>query len=177
MVWTSPMTAVAFEPFSAAEFNTHVRDNLLETEAAKATNAGSYLVSTGLHTVDWRRAVNDNTQSTTSTSSTSFVTLSPDIWVQVNTGTTALVIVSAALWNSTGDVAAMSHMVTGATEISATHDWSLINEQNNTQVLQMCHAHLHTNLTPGLNTFRAQYQAPNGGTASFTRRHITVLPF
>lgn len=36
MVWTPPMTAVNGDPFSAAEYNTHIRDNLLETMPAQA---------------------------------------------------------------------------------------------------------------------------------------------
>lgn len=36
MVWTPPMTAVNGDVFTAAEYNTHVRDNLLETLTAQA---------------------------------------------------------------------------------------------------------------------------------------------
>lgn len=39
MAWTAPMTASANGTLTAAQFNTHVRDNLLETETAKATAA------------------------------------------------------------------------------------------------------------------------------------------
>lgn len=37
MTWTTPMTAVANALLTASQFNVHVRDNLLETEAARAT--------------------------------------------------------------------------------------------------------------------------------------------
>lgn len=39
MAWTAPLTAALNGTLTAAQFNTHVRDNLLETEAAKATAA------------------------------------------------------------------------------------------------------------------------------------------
>lgn len=36
MVWVPPMTAIAGEPLTAAQFNTHIRDNLNETATSKA---------------------------------------------------------------------------------------------------------------------------------------------
>jgi len=37
MAWNTPMTAVENSLLTAAQFNVHLRDNLLETEAARAT--------------------------------------------------------------------------------------------------------------------------------------------
>lgn len=41
MVWSAPMTAVENTLLTASQFNVHVRDNLLETEAARATTGGA----------------------------------------------------------------------------------------------------------------------------------------
>ena len=65
MAWTAPMTAVANAVFTAAQFNTHVRDNLLETAPAKATTTGGYFVATGTNTIVQRVAsVASNASST-----------------------------------------------------------------------------------------------------------------
>lgn len=47
MTWTAPMTAVERAIWSSAQWNAHVRDNLLETMAGRATTAGRHFVSTG----------------------------------------------------------------------------------------------------------------------------------
>lgn len=47
MAWTAPRTWVSGETLTAALMNTHVRDNLLETSAAKVTTAGDITYATG----------------------------------------------------------------------------------------------------------------------------------
>lgn len=51
MAWTTPMTAVEREVFTSPQWNSHVRDNSLETMAGKATTAGRYFVSTGANAI------------------------------------------------------------------------------------------------------------------------------
>lgn len=41
MVWTAPMTAIPGDVFTAAQFNTHVRDNLEYLKAQTDTNASN----------------------------------------------------------------------------------------------------------------------------------------
>lgn len=45
MAWTSPLTATPGRVFTASDFNTHIRDNLLATEGAVAQTPGSYFIS------------------------------------------------------------------------------------------------------------------------------------
>lgn len=45
MVWTAPMTAIPGDVFTAAQFNTHVRDNLNYLKTQTDTNASN--ISTG----------------------------------------------------------------------------------------------------------------------------------
>ena len=47
MVWSAPMTAASNSLLTAAQFNVHVRDNLLETEASRAMVAGKPWFSDG----------------------------------------------------------------------------------------------------------------------------------
>lgn len=46
MAWTAPRTWVVGEVFTAALANTHIRDNMLETAAAKVTTAGDIVQAT-----------------------------------------------------------------------------------------------------------------------------------
>lgn len=59
MAWTSPMTAVANTEFTAVQFNTHIRDNLLETAPAKAVNPGSYFAVSGTNSIAERTPAQD----------------------------------------------------------------------------------------------------------------------
>lgn len=61
------MTFVSNAVLTAAQLNTHLRDNLLETAPAKATAPGRFIVSTGLnsiseHRLAWRSLTRTATQ-------------------------------------------------------------------------------------------------------------------
>lgn len=51
MAWTAPRTWVTGETVTAALMNTHVRDNLLETAAAKVTTAGDIVYGTAANSL------------------------------------------------------------------------------------------------------------------------------
>ena len=53
MAWTTPMTAVENSLLTAAQFNVHVRNNLLETEAARATTGNTPGPGTGATARVW----------------------------------------------------------------------------------------------------------------------------
>lgn len=182
MAWTAPMTAVSGNIWTEAQFNTHVRDNLLETAPAKATTVGSIFVSTGSNSIAERLINQDfitSAQATTSTSYTDLGTVGPSI--TVTTGPSALVIWAARVYNNTADRwAMMSVQVSGATSISPNDDWIIgfmQNTSNNTQWIQGGHTKLFTGLTPGSNTFTAKYRTVTSGTATFDNRHMMVIPF
>jgi hypothetical protein len=54
------MTAVTNATFTAAQFNTHVRDNLLETAPAKATAADRFILTDGANAVREQAATKQN---------------------------------------------------------------------------------------------------------------------
>ena len=76
MAWTAPMTAASNATFTAAEFNAHIRDNLLETEPAKATTNDSYFVTTGANAIAQRSPGSDVINTMQTTTSTSYTNLS-----------------------------------------------------------------------------------------------------
>lgn len=181
MTWSAPMTAIAGSVFTAAQFNTFVRDNLNECPTAKTTTAGSIFVGTGTNQlaeqIPTRDAVTTGTllgESTTSTSYTNLATPGPT--VTVATQTQALVCLYAQLANSTSGVATWySYAVSGATTL-APDDGTAILMQAGAGVGQRVGATiLQTGLTPGINTFTAQYKV-GSGTGSWNSRRLAVLP-
>jgi hypothetical protein len=173
------MTAVANSVFTAAQFNTHVRDNLNETAPAKATAGGQIFVATAANAIAARTvgyATVDSNENTASTTYADLATAGPS--VTVTTGTLALVIIGCLMGSNTvGDGCAMSYAVSGATTASADDGRSCSIDQVGRANQSAQHSYLkqHT-LTAGSNTFTAKYRAITGGTATFVYRHITVIP-
>lgn len=172
------MTAVANSVFTAAQFNQHVRDNLNETAAAKATTAGRIFVATGANAIAERAVGVANVNTTETTASTSFTNLATSgPAVTLTTGTTVIVILGAGLFNSTGGQnSQMGVAVSGASTVAAASNEALVYESSAANDLaQVSYAFQLSGLTAGSNTFTAQYQV-GGGTGSFLRRRIIVLP-
>lgn len=182
MAWTAPMTATANTAFTAAQFNTHVRDNLLETAPGKATagvSNGSLLAKSGTNQIAWRTPSLSTVlteQTTTSTSYANLATSGPA--VTLTTGVRALVIISASLRNTSTNSCFMSVTVSGATTSAATDDRALRwrDGTGSDGEAQMSHAYMFTALTAGSNTFTAKYRVI-GGTGTFRNRHLMVIPF
>lgn len=180
MAWTAPYTAIAGGVVSAADFNTHVRDNLLATEAALAMNVGGFFVATGTNTIVERLPSTDfiDTQQTTaSTTYTDLATVGPT--VTVTTGTKAIVIVGGRVGPvTTGGTASckLSWAVSGATTVAASDNWAAgIVGQSTTGVNYTSRWYLATGLTAGSNTFRAKY-AVSSGTGTYQYRSLHVIP-
>lgn len=180
MTWTAPMTAVANSVFTAAQFNTYVRDNLNETAPAKASAAGQIFVATAANAIAARTPSTAGGpgagETTTSTSYTDLTTSGPA--VTVTTGTSALVIIAARMTNTTsGSECAASYEVSGATTSAASDARALaFNASSGSPNLRASAAYLHTGLTAGSNTFTMKYRV-SAGTGTFTYRNITVIPF
>ncbi len=173
------MTAGLNATITAAQWNTHVRDNLLETEAAKAANDGGYFVATAANAIVQRQAGSQfvlTRESTTSTSYTDLSTSGPA--VTVTSGTTALVWISAELDTNTVDaLTKFSYAVSGASTVAASDDWGVWTDgQYDGSATRKGVCHRHTGLTAGSNTFTMKYAA-GSNTASFAKREIIVMPF
>lgn len=178
MVWTAPMTATPNTAFTAAQFNTHIRDNLLETAPAKATAVGSLFAVSATNQIQQRTPTGSTvgtTQTTTSTTYTDLTTVGPSVSVQ--TGVSAVVFLSAQMSNSTAAASSlMSYAVSGATVIAAVDDTSILtvstaaNAPSRSGVIQ-----LQTGLNPGVNVFTAKYRAASN-TGSYKYRHLAVIP-
>ena len=177
MTWTAPMTAIAGSVFTAAQFNTFVRDNLLETAPAKATTTGGYFVTSNTNQISERvrgEAEVLASESTTSTSYTDLATTGPS--VTVTTGDSAIVMISARVQNNTtGQSAYAAVDISGASTVAANDNRAVgLSAAAVSQLMIASHVSTVT-LVPGANTFTAKFRA-TGGTATFANRRLVVFP-
>lgn len=175
MAWTAPMTFVDSTPLTAAQLNTHLRDNLLETAPAKATTPGGYFVTQTVHSIVERVPQGQTISTSNTTDSTSYTNLSnPGPSVTVTTGAQALVIVGCEMANSGGGASRMSYEIAGASTLEAIDRFAV--QTSGTNYVQTSYAAFRTDLTPGVNTFNAMYRV-SSGTGTFLRRRIVVFPY
>lgn len=179
MAWTAPMTAVANTAFTAAQFNTHVRDNLLETAPARATDHSSYFVGAGVNSIVERFPTEQFIETTATTSSTSYTDLSGSFGpsLTVDTGTRALVMYRVAMRNNTSNESCtVSFEVTGDSSVPAQDKRAIIIDgvdANNT--ISVGAMDLTDLVSPGTNTFTMKYKV-SAGTGTFLNRQLIVLP-
>jgi len=180
MAWTAPMTAVTGVVFTAAQFNVHIRDNLLVTAPAIATAAGRLIITLGSKIVGERIptvATVSTGQSTTSTSYVDLGTVGPV--VTVATGTKAFVIMGSFQQNTNAGLGnRMSVAISGATTTAASDTNSFATESGNADDgFKGSYATIMA-LTGGNNTFTAKYRTTaGGGTSNFSSRTVAVIPF
>lgn len=176
MAWTAPMTAVAGAVFTAAQYNTFIRDNVNECPAAKALTPSGYFVTSDTNQVSERvlaEAVVDTSEGTTSTSYVALATAGPA--VTVVTGGKALVWVTADLvCNTAGQTARTTFNVSGATTIAEADSLALRN--TNTATIRATAGPTTVSLTPGTNTFTMTYRTSGASTSTFANRRIIVMP-
>lgn len=183
MAWTTPLTAVANTPLTAAQWNASVRDNLLTTAPALATTAGQVFVSTGTNALAARLPTISNVAANeTFTPSTGVFaditggTVGPVVG-PITTGTKALVMYGAYGSNSSVNCGIyMSYAVSGATTQAAVvaNSLRLISETAGT--VQRAFVMDMPTLTAGSNTFTAKYTSPTGGATTFLNRTLIVFP-
>lgn len=180
MAWTAPITFVPNQPPTAAQMNAFLRDNMLETEAAKAQTIGSYFVSTGPNQIAERSTVSAIQAATGTRSDVAYGALTdggvnPEVTVQ--TGTRALVLISARMAAATGNptsVTLVSVALSGATTANGADNRAI--GYQGVAPNQFGWAGVYQ-LNPGVNTFTMVYRRTVGGNAVFSNRQLTVFPF
>lgn len=175
MAWTAPMTAVSGNAFTAAQFNTNIRDNLLQTAPALATTAGSMFIGNGTNVIVERVPIDAYISTSQGTASTTFVDLTtPGPAVTVTTGTKAIVSISSNMNTSVAGFSIASVTVSGATTVAAADSpFSISN--NATGFTNGSRTAIFSGLTAGSNTFTMKYRTTSA-TATFEKRQITVIP-
>lgn len=182
MAWTTPRTAQTDEVWSSDDFNTYVRDNLLETMPGKASAANQYFCATDLNAIAARTSSSNTVATPETTSSTSYTDLTTaGPAVTVTTGKRALVFYSAGMSESAvgSTQVSISVAVSGSTTIAADDDWrAMMDGVDAGRTNRFGMFHLFTTLTAGSNTFTMKYKVGSGSTTgTFSDRHLIVVPF
>lgn len=184
MAWSVPMTAVAGSVWTAAQWNTFIRDNMNETETARALTTSGYSVVTSLHRLSERVpgvAIDLSEVTTDQTSYSDPETLAgapttPGPKLTMFTGNMAFVSVYGAPRTTGGTGGWISFDVTGATTIEASDSWSIQNHVTDPDNWRSG-ATFGVNLTEGLNTFTMKYRVSTSGTGHYSSRRLTVISF
>lgn len=176
MAWTSPITFVQNTVLTAAQVNTYLRDNMIETMPAKATTVGSYFVTVSRNQMTERLAKQGYvTTSQTSAQSDGYIDLATSgPYVSCVTGTRALVSVSCLMSHSTTAAVFMGFAVSGATEIDPSDDKATLTRAD--QIIATGASFLVEGLTPGSHIFTAKYRNSGAGTGTFSERRLCVIP-
>ncbi len=208
MAWTDPAghVWVTGEVVTAANMNAFIRLNLEETCPDTATTAGdiifadaansmgsrvgigavnSHLVSTGSAPV-WRSIGGSSTGASGTSLITGYTTLGDSItWnfaseieVSLTTGTEALILFKARLFNNTaGSSSFMSYSVSGATTVAAADTHAILYESSGANdAAEFGGFDLRVGLTAGTNVFTLEGRA-SGNTATIDNPDIGVIPF
>ena len=140
---------------------------LQDTNSTEFWNGSAWQAASALPTITQVEVL--TSQSTTSGSYTDLATAGPA--VTITTGTKALVVVGAQIYNTGGAQDTwMSWAVSGATTRAAADKWAVMS-QNPTSASR---AYLITGLTAGSNIFTAKYRT-QAGTGNWLNRTITVM--
>lgn len=183
MAWTAPMTFTANTILTAAQMNTHLRDNLMETAPARAVNPGGYFVTVSENQIAERLAARQTLTDVATSASTSYAdpeagSVGPQ--VTVTTGARALVIWGSEMVRTTDatntNTIRMSVDVSGATTNAATDTRSLCNATPGQGRHQSSHAVWYDDLIPGVNTFKCVYRV-SALIGSWDSRRLIVLPY
>lgn len=175
------MTFTPGAALTAAQLNTFLRDNMLETAPAKASRNGGYFVTTDTNTIAERRLIKASRGETGTTNSESFTTMAnsgPE--VTVDTGRIAIIAMTARVninSGKAGDEGLMTFQCSGATSIEASDTYALSIGEAGGSYQRATSIHVESFLTPGTNTFTAYYRKNGTGSASFANRELWVLPF
>lgn len=176
MAWTAPCTFRDNSVLTAAQLNTFLRDNMLESMPGRATTAGSVFVGAGRNQIAERvpTAAYISTVSTTTAEGEwqDLAQVGPS--VTIRTGAKAFVFISCAISHSVPQGAAMGYAVTGSTEIEPSNERSVM-LHSSTALPAGCGV-LQSDLVPGINTFTAKYSILVAGTGTFSLRRIAVVP-
>jgi hypothetical protein len=177
MTWQAPVTWTTNQTVTAAQLNAQLRDNMLETPAAKATTAGYHFVSAGTNSIAERAIVLANVDAQETTTATSYANLTlgaigPS--ATATTGPNALVCISAQFGNSGTSQTYASYRVDGASNLGSSDNISICTDGTTGGTLQRFGMTDLRAVTPGSNTLKMEYRV-NGGTGTFLRRRILVM--
>jgi hypothetical protein len=180
MAWTAPKTWVAATTLTAAELNTHLRDNLLELAPAKATTPSSIFVASGTNSIGERTPDIDTistSETTTSAAYADLATVGPSVTVTAAAASSkALIMHHCRMSNSLADTGCYaSWALSGATVRGALDDTaSKIDGMAAGNFAQVSDSDLFGGLASGTTTITMKYKV-DAGTGTFSNRTLIVV--
>lgn len=176
MAWTAPATWTN-AVLTAAQLNQQLRDNMLESPMALATESSQYAVATGANALAMRKVDSASALATQTTTSTTYTTASGPA-VTLTTGTRAITWLFCYLTIDTNSNSAFySVAVSGASTNAADDNRALTVGRYTTQFLIGATQIVYiTGLTAGSNTFTGQIRV-TGGTGTYDNRRVIAMPF
>lgn len=175
------MTAVATATYTAANWNTYIRDNLNASGVGVVNATSRHIATTGVNGVAERVASTSTVISSQSTASATYVdlaTIGPA--VTVTTGTKAFVMISAEVTTGTAGLGARASVaVSGATTSAAGDANSFLAESGVAgDLFKGSWSTIFDPINAGANTFTLKYRTTaGGGTSTFLNRNVSVIPF
>jgi hypothetical protein len=145
-----------------------------------ATASGRLIVTTASKTVTERVPDTDAIGTSEATASTTYVNLATTgPTVTITTGTRALVILGCSASNNIATNAGrMTIDLSGATTSAASDTNSfMISSGNASDAYQGGWVTLYDPINAGSNVFQAKYRAVTAGSASFSNRVVSIMPF
>ncbi|MER5252889.1 hypothetical protein [Streptomyces sp. NPDC002855] len=181
MTWTAPMTAVSGELLTAAEYNKHVRDNLMETAPARALEPGGIWQSSAANQLKERYVASELVTASDTFNGvrkTYFELKNAGPRVTVTTGTSALVWISCEMGAAlAGAQCSASFEVSGKTRQVATDEWRITYDAHAANGSTRTSIMRRIPLTAGSNTFRMKYRTGDlAGVHTWSNREIVVIP-
>jgi hypothetical protein len=176
MSYSVPFTAISSTAYTAAQHNQYVRDNILETPAAKFTAAGQLFVATGANAGAARQPTVATVATSATTGSATFADLATGAigpTVSVVTGAMALVGIYCSVFSSGAFNSYMGIDITGATTRAVVDAMAFL--AGTGANLRSGMTRLISGLTPGTNVFTAKYRC-SSPTSTFLDRELWVLP-
>jgi len=176
------MTFIDGAVLTAAQLNTHMRDNFLETVPAKSSNnggaGGGYFAVTGKFSLAERGVVYQEIPGAETTTSHQYEDLPlAGPTVSAITSTVALLFMSVELSSTKGGNGCSAAVaVTGRTIKPADEGQALSHSSGVNSRVQLGQFIYFDDLTPGFNTFTMKYST-TGDTATFRNRRLILLPF
>lgn len=181
MAWTVPRTWIPEDVLTSSLLNQQIRDNLLETETAKATSAGRLLTTNDLNVVSMIAPVEVSTASAVTTTSTAPVALSggPSTTVTHNG---AVLLLFGARTRITAGTGTDTTYVTVGPDISGTNNVPALVSASvrvaatDSATNRFCGHVIHYG-NPGTDTIALNYWVSGGGiTGEFANRQLLVWP-
>jgi hypothetical protein len=181
MAWTAPRTWIPEDVLTSSILNQQIRDNLLETEVAKATSAGRLLTTAGLNEVTMIAPQQAFSNTTVTTTSTTPVALTGGPAVTITHNGAVLLLFGAQTRISAGTGTDNTHVicgpaVSGVNTQAAAVSSSVSVAATNASVNRVCgHTIYYGNA--GTDTITMNYWVSGGGiTGEFTNRRLLAWP-